>query len=659
MLLLAILAAAGKQLTEYKTMALPPIKDPSLTTLMADSTADQTKRAKAFEQEYPGITARVGESGEMSFSNVPGRDIYGPYMDQMATTEVGKEALTELLKPDSGAGLDEKAAATEALGPQGTMAIVTGDGQIASTVVQPTNPFMQPVNSDALFAQQYKQMSTLSNPEDITNARANLIQSTEDWVVTKHETYKLRAQNAQGVAALQAEVAKNEAADRAAYANFNGGVDLGDSDETLLVKQQLNQAQGKAEAEAANALAADPEVKGAKARMQAIDALFTSKISSSLEAAEKEGKIDEQVLGTLIRPDQIAATQTALGLDPSQPLDPKVEKQLRLELVSGKQGPLTRAMETGLNEDMNQVLGASLQQGTAGMYASNVLASKLGGDKNLEKALKDEAKALVSQASVSLDKDGKPKSIQPTKDEVASLQSMALMQARNNVKIKRDAAFEAGVDQWQLPQDPELQAEVKNVIAVMMTERQTAASKSKDYNPANDPTQTFEGLVARLNLVNGNQVNTVKAQKVADWYSSQAAAIPSNLYFGPPATGLAPMDRVSAIAVRGVSVDRGMVGAANSLYQTVYARPVNVLVNTMVTGALQISSAVGNTLLGTGQAIDATEPVEATGGAINYNNPAVSDPNYQIITDYYRGRAGVSAEWLAERDRNLAAARGE
>ena len=237
------------------------------------------------------------------------------------------------------------------------------------------------------------------------------------------------------------------------------------------------------------------------------------------------------------------------------------------------------------------------------------------------------------------------------------------MQARENVKIKRDAAFEAGVDQWQLPQDPELQAEVKNVIAVMMTERQTAASKSKDYNPANDPTQTFEGLVARLNLVNGNQVNTVKAQKVADWYSSQAAAIPSNLYFGPPATGLAPMDRVSAIAVRGVSVDRGMVGAAQSLYGSVanspYARPMSAGVNALVTGALQISTAASNVLFGTGQAVDLTATAGADGGAINYNNPAVADPNYRIITDYYRGRAGVSAEWLAERDRNLAAAKGE
>ena len=108
--------------------------DQALQSLLADSTADQTQRAAAFEEKYKdqGITARVGENGEISFSNVPGRDVYGPYMKSAVQTPAGKEAVAEKLVTGTP---DEKAAATEALGGQGTIAVVTEDGNVASTQI--------------------------------------------------------------------------------------------------------------------------------------------------------------------------------------------------------------------------------------------------------------------------------------------------------------------------------------------------------------------------------------------------------------------------------------------------------------------------------------------------------------------------------------------
>lgn len=620
--------------------------DQALQSLLADSTADQTQRAAAFEEKYKdqGITARVGENGEISFSNVPGRDVYGPYMKAAVQTPAGKEAVAEKLVTGTP---DEKAAATEALGGPGTIAVVTEEGNVASTQIDLAKNFSQPVNTDALFSQQYQAMSKLEKPEDVINARANLIQSTEDWIRTKHGNYKLRAEAANGVAALQAEVRRNEAMDRAAYAQYNGGVDLGDSDETLLVKRQLEQAQVKAEAEAGAALAEDPEVKGARARLQAIDGLANTKLDAAYKDMEANSKDSE--LSKLVLPEQIAAVQLALGQDPTKPLDPALEKELKAEIVTGRPGRMNQAMEIGLTTDNSTLLATSMESGTTGLYASNALRSKLGGDEGLEKALKAEAQKQLALANApELDKDGKPK-IQlqaPTKEQQAAANQQALLTARNNVKIARDAKFHASLKDWEEPQNPAIQAEVKSIIQVMETERAAKLKADPNYVPENDPTQTFEGAVARMNLYKEDgTMDQAKAQAVADWYSSQASKVPGNDYFGPPAAALDPLSRVQSIAARNQAESSGL-GGWWGMGTSPNASDHKVLVQ----GALAIQQASQS------NQVNLFKPAEF--GTYGNPNPAVVDPNYEAITNYYRGRAGVDPAWIEERDKNIAAAKG-
>lgn len=620
--------------------------DQALQTLLADSTADQTQRAAAFEEKYKdqGITARVGENGEMSFSNVPGRDVYGPYMKAAVETPAGKEAVTEKLVTGTP---EEKAAATEALGGPSTVAVVTSEGNVASTQIDLAKNFSDPVNTDALFSQQYKAMSQLTNPDEVINARANIIQSTEDWIRTKHGNYKMKAEAANGVAALQAEVRRNEEMDRIAYAKYNGGVDLGDSDETLLVKQQLAQAQTRAEVEAGNALAEDPEVKGARARLQAIDGLANTKLDAAYKEMEGSGKAGE--LSKLVLPEQIAAVQIALGQDPTKPLDPTLEKELKAEIVTGRQGRMNQAMEIGLITDNSQLLATSMESGTTGLYATNTLKSKLDGDEGLEKALKAEAsKQLAAANAPELDKDGKPKiQLQPlTKEQKAANNQQALLTARNNVKLARDAKFHASVQDWEEPQNPAIQAEVKSIIQVMETERAAKLKEDPAYLPENDPSQTFEGVVSRMNLYNEDgTMNQAKAQAVADWYSSQANKVPGNAYFGPPAASLDPLSRVQSIAARTKAESAGL-GGWWGMGTSPNASDHKVLVQ----GALAIQQAAQS------NQVNLFKPAEF--GTYGNPNPAVVDPNYEAITNYYRGRAGVDPNWIAERDKNIAAAKG-
>lgn len=634
----------------------PSAEEQAKRDLLAGANSDQTARATAFQDKYAkdGISARVGENGELSFSNVPGQDVYGPYMKVAAKTPDGRAAVEDLLKPQSQAGLEERAAATEALGPNGTIATITPEGTIATHVVQIPDVYNQPVNSDDLFKQQYSQMSQLTNVEDIVNARANIIQSTENWITTKHQNYKDKAENARNVAGLKAEVAKNEAADRQAYADFNNGVDLGDSDETLTAKAQYEQAVEKSRMEAARALDEDPEVKGAKARLAAIDGLTDARLKDSLSAATA-GQKSESELAKLVLPEQVAATQTALGQDPSQPMDPTTEKALRMEIVSGKQGPLSQAMNVGLTADKNQVLINAMSPGSVGIYGNNVLDKQLDGNKELAGALKAEtAKAIAATSGPQLDKNGKPLAVQPTvtKEEQQIKQRQAMVQAIATVKAQRDQTFETNVDKWQLPQDPQIQAEVKNTIGVMQAERQAS---HKDGVP--DATLNYDGLVARMNLKKADgTLDTVKMRKVADWYASQASQVPGNAYFGPPNNALDPYGRVSAIAVSQQAIDRGLIGdiwdGTKAASKAVYSQ-AEMVVDAAVTS---VYLPVATKLMGTGEPIP-PPPAPGTGEA-SYN-PAQWDVNYEVVTNYYRGRAGVDPAWIEERDKNIAALKGQ
>lgn len=649
-------------------------EDQVLRTLMGDASADKVKRAAAFEANHPGITARIGQAGELSFSNVPGRDVYGPYLKATAqTSPEGREAVQELLHADSGANLDQKAAALDALAPPGTTTIVTDDGQLGVVAVKPANIFVKPATADELFKQQYTEMAKLTTVEDLTVAKAQIIQANQDWTVTKFESLKQRAYAAHGVAALQTEVETQRMLDRRAYAQYGDGVDRGDTDETKDVLRKLESAIAKADAEAANALQKDPEVAGLAARMQAVDALYSSRVTTqlsmeaeALKTSATGGKAAGSDLGSLLQPEQELAYKVAAGISPDQEIDPATRQELTKQLVVGGGGNLTVAMEVGLESDGGKILANSMQSGTIGLYGKNVLRAKLGGDTELEAQLKKAAAARLAEAAAGpVGPDGKPRKVDTRspaqqKADLEEAQRLAFIQARQDVKVLRDMGWEASIPDWQLPQDPTLQGEVKGIIEVMKAERATRLKEDPKYNPANDPTQNFQGLVARLDLKqpDSERLDTVKIRKLADWYQSQANLAPGNDYFGLPA-GADMQDaygKVEAFAALQQAKDTGLWG---QYIKPAFGQAIKPWLGVAGTYYNVFKSGLESTdqlLFGTGLPLG-EEEVPAPSGYLHDINPARVDPNYEMITDYYRGRAGVDPEWIAERERNLAAAR--
>lgn len=650
-------------------------EDQVLRTLMGDASADKVKRAAAFEANHPGITARVGQAGELSFSNVPGRDVYGPYMKATAqASPEGQEAVKEILHADSGASLDQKAAALDALAPPGTTTIVTDDGQLGTVAVKPANIFVKPATADELFKQQYAEMAKLTSVEDLTVAKAQIIQANQDWTVTKFESLKQRAYAAHGVAALQTEVETQRMLDRRAYAQYGDGVDRGDTDETLAVVRRLEKAITDADSEAATALKSDPEVAGLAARMQAVDALYASRVTTqlsmeaeALKTSATGGKAAGSDLGSLLQPEQELAYKVAAGISPDQEIDPATRQELTKQLVVGGGGNLTVAMEVGLESDGGKILANSMQSGTIGLYGKNVLRAKLGGDTELEAQLKKAAATRLAEASAPpVGPDGKPRKVDTRstaqqKADLEEAQRLAFIQARQDVKVLRDMGWEASIPDWQLPQDPTLQGEVKGIIEVMKAERATKLKADPKYNPANDPTQNFQGLVARVNLKQdgSERLDTVKIRKLADWYQSQATLAPGNDYFGLPA-GADMQDaygKVEAYAALQQAKDTGLWGK--------YIRPAGAsamspflgLAGSTINIVQHEFNAAGDLLFGTGLPEGIDETSAPPSGYLSNVNPARVDPNYELLTNYYRGRAGVDPEWIAERERNLAAAR--
>ncbi len=175
---------------------------------------------------------------------------------------------------------------------------------------------------------------------------------------------------------------------------------------------------------------------------------------------------------------------------------------------------------------------------------------------------------------------------------------------------------------------------------------------------------TLDAVVSRMTLTRPDgKLDSVQLQSVADWYYSQAQQVPGNGFFGPPPFGDTPASArtyIESLAVKQVAVDKGLIGTYTAIYrdQVRPYYPPAIVADTVVLGAMQIYQGLQtgvDVVFGTGQPVDTSvqAPTEAEAGA-DYN-PARHDVNYKVVTDYYRGRAGVDPNWIAERDANLAA----
>jgi len=604
---------------------IPTSADNALRELMADTSADPEERAKAFQQSYPSLGVRVGQSGELSFSNVEGRDIYGPYMKAQAKTPEGRDALETLLAPNSGADPEAKAAAAEAIGPAGTIATPLEDGTVAIAVAPQTNPFAAPVSQDVVFSQQYKLMAQLTDPADLANARANLTQATTAWVEERFNTALATAQRGQGLEALRAEVERNIRMDKEAFQKYNNGVDLGETAQTLQVRQRLEAAEQKAQQEATRVFNADPEIAAAKARMQAVDMLFNARMQEDLSPDRQAKAKEEKLLGGLVQREEIIAIQISLGKDPSQPLDADVEKQLRLDLASGRNGPMAMAREIALNPDKVELLSKSTAGGLVGTYANNALNYKVG-DPELAKRLKAKMAEKVAEASKPVLNDkGKPAVMQPKEAERQAMQREAVFSAIQAVTGERAQIFHAKVDAWQLPQDPELQAKVKTVL-----DNLKAAGEEANI------TNVMKRLPIRRE---DGKLSPAELSKISDWYFSQAQQVPGKEFFGPLAEAASPEEArsyIESIAVTNVSRDMGLVGAAWNQLGVPLGQAISETAGQAASALVLPAVALNRALFGTGLPVDSQSSM-GLGAAV---------ASQQQLIDYYKGRVGVDPAWL-------------
>ena len=143
-----------------------------------------------------------------------------------------------------------------------------------------SNIFTHPTNNDALFKEQYNVINKMVNIEDIINAHANLIESTEKWIQSKYISYETAAKSKRAISDLQESVRRNKTEDRRAEIQFNHGVYVGDTNETLSAQKSLDQALEQARQEALHAVEKDPEIQAARTRLEAIGLLVTGRIKS-------------------------------------------------------------------------------------------------------------------------------------------------------------------------------------------------------------------------------------------------------------------------------------------------------------------------------------------------------------------------------------------
>ena len=392
----------------------------ALQDLLANPMAPKEQRAAAAQALHPGITASIGQYGELSFTNIPGSDVNYDYASNS--------------RPTTSAGLKAK-------------------GGQASTAID---------NFDSQFAA----LQGMADSVQVMNTYAALQASAAEYINGKEASTRNQLEQSLGVADLRRELDISNSLDKDHYNTYYGGVNQGPSQETLGIINLLNQKQAQVDAQVQKRLSSDPEIVSLQSKLKTLDSFVSSKYRDLQNPDSKVGM-------ELLPPEQVDATMLALGADTTSEV---ARLKVAEGLVSGN-STMTRAQQIGLAAPTELVAVAAFGDGVSSAQAKRVLGNKLERAEDVN-FLVDQVKnfeARYPDAMASRKEDFTLSAVDKTGSAASQAAAQQAIQARKvqyvleDLQAQRTNAFVSKVGSWQAPQNP-----VLNEVPVIIGDLESA-----------------------------------------------------------------------------------------------------------------------------------------------------------------------------------------